>query len=292
MVRELRRNAFVWVILIPVVIHFAVFQAIPIFSAIGISFFHWPILGAPVWAGLANYQELLGDEIFWKSLWNTTLFSLFYVVPTMASGLGLALLCNRKTPAAEVMKSVAFLPVVTSFVVLSIIWQWLFSPGENGVVNVILTSLGLRPQPFLASPAQALPVLAGLSIFKVAGNTMVYYLAGLGSIPRELYEAAQVDGATPSQTFWRVTLPLLKPTTFYVAVMTTIGSFQVFDSAFLITKGGPNYATNTLVYYIYTNAFQLLRMGYATAVAFVLFLIILGVSLLQRRYVGEGVESN
>lgn len=219
-------------------------------------------------------------------------FSFYYILPTMALGLILALLINCGKRGANIFKGIFFLPVVTSFVVISGIWAWLFKGTEEGFINVVLHFFGLDTQLFLSSSSQALIVLAGLSIFKVAGSTMIYYYAGLQSIPTMFYEAAKIDGASSWQLFWKVTFPLLLPIHFYVAIITTIGSFQIFDSAFLLTSGGPNYSTTTIVYYLYQEGFTSLRLGYASVLAYVLFFIIFTISIIQRKFIGEEVKYN
>ncbi|WP_054950756.1 carbohydrate ABC transporter permease [Numidum massiliense] len=287
---ELRRNAIVYIVLIPVLIHFAIFQLIPMIFSFILTFMDWPIIGEPRFVGLANWKELFSDGLAWKSLWNTTLFSIYYILPTMALGLILALLINSDIKFSNVYKSVFFLPVVTSFVVVSGIWGWLFRGTEYGLINGFLELLGIPTQLFLATDKQALIVLAGLSIFKVTGSTMIYYFAGLKSIPAQLYEAAKIDGASAWRTFWSVTFPLLKPIHFYVAVITTIGSFQIFDSAFILTGGGPNNSTMTIVFYLYETGFKSLRLGYASVMAYLLFFIILAITLFQRKALGKQVD--
>ncbi len=288
--QEFRRNAIVYVFLIPILIHFLVFQVFPLAFSLVLTFMDWPIIGTPAFVGFENWSYFFTDEIAWKAIWNTVLFSVYYIVPTMGVGLLLALLVNSGVRAAGFFKSLYFLPVVTSFVIISGIWAWMFKGTEYGMINYVLSWFGIEQQLFFSNSSQALPVLAGLSIFKVAGSTMVYYYAGLKSIPNHLYEAAKIDGAGRWRTFWSVTFPLLLPIHFYVAIITTIGSFQIFDSAFLITGGGPNYATMTLVYYLYEEGFTGLRLGYASVLAYILFFIIFAISLVQRRVLGKEVH--
>lgn len=285
------KYSIVYVFLIPVMIHFIIFFLTPIVFSFIITFFDWPIVGEPKFIGLGNWQHLLTDAIAWKSLKNTMMFSLYYIIPSMAIGLLLAVLIySQKGRVQSFFKGVFFLPVVTSFVVIAGIWAWIFKGTENGFVNQILALFGVDTQLFLSNSNQALIVLAGLSIFKIVGSTMVYYFAGLQGIPNELYEAARIDGAGTWKTFWKVTFPLLMPIHFYVAVMTTIGSFQVFDSAFLLTKGGPNFATNTIVYYMYQEGFSNLRLGYASVLAYVVFFLVFLVSILQKKFLGKPVD--
>ena len=205
----------------------------------------------------------------------------------MALGLILALIINSGIKFSKFFKGIFFLPVVTSFVIVAGLWGWLFKGTETGMVNYLLGLFGFDTQLFLSDSSQALMVLAGLSVFKVAGSTMIYYFAGLQSIPKELYEAARIDGASKSKIFWKITFPLLLPIHFYVAIITTIGSFQVFDSTFLLTGGGPNYSTTTIVFYLYQEGFAGLNFSYAAVLSYVLFFIILIISLIQRKYLGK-----
>lgn len=286
------KYGLVYMFLIPILIHFAIFQLFPIVFSFVLTFTNWPLIGEPKFIGLKNWAVLLKDEMAWRSIWVTIKFSFYYIIPTMTLGLILALLINSGKLGVAFFKGLFFLPVVTSFVVISGIWEWLFKGTEVGFVNSLLHLFGIEPQLFFSSSAQALIVLAGLSIFKVCGSTMIYYYAGLQSIPNDLYEAAKIDGASPTKIFWRITFPLLLPIHFYVAIITTIGSFQIFDSAYLLTSGGPNHSTTTIVYYLYQEGFTSLRLGYASVLAYVLFFIIFTISLIQRKYMGKEVSYN
>ncbi|MER2029062.1 MAG: sugar ABC transporter permease [Solibacillus sp.] len=285
--RELNKNILVYVVLIPVIIHFLIFQIYPFALSFYLTFHDWKIIGDPEFVGLKHWKSLFDDEIAWKAIWNTVKFSIYYIVPTMALGLVLAVIINSGVKFSGFFKGLFFLPVVTSFVIIAGIWGWLFRGTEDGFINYLIGFVGINPQLFLSSSSQALLVLAGLSIFKVAGTTMIYYYAGLQSIDRQLYEAARIDGASPWKIFWKVTFPMLKPIHFYVAITTTIGSFQIFDSAFLLTNGGPNYSTTTIVYYLYHQGFTSLNLSYAAVLSYVLFFIILIISLIQRKYIGK-----
>ncbi|WP_055110132.1 carbohydrate ABC transporter permease [Paenibacillus ihumii] len=286
---QLKRNGIIYVFLIPILIHFIIFQVIPLGFSLVLTFMDWPVIGTPTYIGLENWQNFFTDKIAWKSIWNTVLFSVYYIIPAMAVGLGLALLVNSQVKGTNFFKAVYFLPVVTSFVIISGIWAWMFKGTDYGIINYVLSWFGIDTQLFFSNSKQALLLLAGLSVFKVCGSNMVYYFAGLKSIPKHLYEAARIDGASSWRIFWKVTFPLLLPIHFYVGIMTTIGSFQVFDSAFLITGGGPNYATTTIVYYLYEEGFTGLRFGYASVLAYMLFFIIFAISLVQRKYLGKEV---
>jgi ABC-type sugar transport system permease subunit len=270
--------------------HFAVFYITPVVMSFVISFTEWRIRGTPHWVGLSNYRELFHDDDFRNALKNTALFTLFYVPPMLILSLGMALLVNRKTRVSDFFKGAYFLPVVTSFVVFALIFAWIFQAGPNSLANKSVTSLGLAPQSWLQDPDMALALLAVLGILKGAGWNMVYFLAGLQAIPDVFYEAARVDGAGPATVFRRVTLPLLRPTLFFVCVLTTIGAFQVFESAYVITQGGPAGATTTIVYFIYTAGFESFRMGYASSAAYVLLLLVLVVTFIQKRYLGATAD--
>ncbi|WP_114746622.1 carbohydrate ABC transporter permease [Falsibacillus pallidus] len=290
MKRHWNKYALVYIFLVPILIHFSIFQLFPILFSFYLTFTNWPVIGEPEFIGLKNWLGLLHDPLAWKAIGNTIMFSIYYIVPTMAVGLILALLINSGKKGTGFFKAVFFLPVVTSFVVVSGIWAWIFKGTDDGFVNMLLHAIGIEPQLFLSDSDQALIVLAGLSIFKVCGSTMIYYYAGLQSMPHELYEAAKIDGAGPWKTFWKITFPLLLPIHFYVAIVTTIGSFQIFDSAFLLTSGGPSNSTITIVYYLYQEGFTSLRLGYASVLAYVLFFIIFVISLIQKKYMGKEVS--
>ncbi|MEH7380172.1 sugar ABC transporter permease [Bacillus sp. JJ1533] len=283
----MKKNGIVYIVLTPVLIHFLIFQVIPFVYSFVLTFLNYRIIGTSEFVGLRNWKQLFDDPIALKSIWNTVLFSFYYIVPTMAIGLILALVIKSGIRFTKIFKGIFFLPVVTSFVVVAGIWEWLFSGTEAGFVNYLLSFLGVDAQLFLSDSSQALIVLAGLSIFKVSGSTMIYYFAGLQSIPKDMYEAAKIDGASPLKSFWLITFPLLKPIHFYVLIITTIGSFQIFDSAFLLTNGGPNFSTSTIVFYLYQIGFTNLNFSYAAVLSYVLFAIILVISLIQRKYFGK-----
>jgi len=289
--KHLSKYGIVYLFLVPVMVQFIIFYLIPIVFSFVLTFTDWSIVGTPKFNGLSNWQRLFKDTIAWKSIKNTVMFSVYYIVPTMALGLFLAVMIfAQKKKVGTFFKGIFFLPVVTSFVVISGIWKWIFMGSEQGIINQIFTFLGMNTQLFLASSKQALLVLASLSVFKVVGSTMIYYFAGLNGISEEVYEAAKIDGAGKWRIFSRITFPLLTPIHFYVAIVTTIGSFQIFDSAFLLTNGGPNFSTNTIVFYMYKQGFSSLRFGYASVLAYVLFIIILLLSLIQKKVIKEELD--
>ncbi|MCH1626486.1 carbohydrate ABC transporter permease [Fredinandcohnia quinoae] len=287
MKKQWNKNAIVYIFLIPILIHFLIFQVFPFLFSFVLTFLDWRIIGSPDFVGLKHWKAFLVDKLAWRAIWNTVLFSIYYIVPTMALGLILALIINSGVKMAGFFKGIFFLPVVTSFVIIAGIWGWLFGGTESSLANYLLGLIGIDPQLFLSDSKQALMVLAGLSIFKVSGSTMIYYFAGLQSIPKQLYEAARIDGASSLKIFWKITFPLLLPIHFYVAIITTIGSFQIFDSTYLLTAGGPNYSTTTIVYYLYQQGFTNLNFSYAAVLSYVLFFIILIFSLIQRKFLGK-----
>lgn len=284
---ELKKNAIVYVVLTPVLLHFFIFQVLPFVISFFLTFFDYKIIGESKFVGLKHWLFFFQDPTAIKSLLNTVQFSIYYILPTLALGLILALVINSDFKGAKYLKLIFFLPVVTSFVIIAGIWSWIFSGTDAGIVNYILSWFGIGNQLFLSNSKQALFVLAMLSIFKVCGNTMIYYYAGLKSIDKQVYEAAKIDGASRLRTFWKITFPMLKPIHFYVLITTTIGSFQIFDSAYLLTSGGPNFSTTTLVYYLYVQGFMNLNLSYAAVISYILFTIILIISLIQRRYFNE-----
>ncbi|MFK7603977.1 carbohydrate ABC transporter permease [Deinococcus sp. SM5_A1] len=273
-----------WLFLAPSLLLFAVFVLLPVLAALGISFSKWDLFTDPHWAGLDNYRQLLfEDKLFHKVLRNTFVYVIGTVPVQMIIAFFVALLLNRGVWGQNALRVIYFLPVVSSTVAVALIWSWIFN-SNFGVLNALLSAVGVEDLPgWLNSSKYALPALIIVAIWQGLGYSMVLFLAGLQGIPREAYEAAEIDGAVGWKKHRFITLPLLSPTTFFVAIVSLIGSFQVFDLAFVMTQGGPANATNTIVYYVYQNAFQFYRMGYASAAAMILFAIILAFTLVQYR---------
>ncbi len=283
---ELREAVTGWTFIGPSLLLLLVFSAAPLLFAFYLSFHGWNLVEpAKPFVGLRHYLELGGDGLFWNAAKNTLIFSL-YVPVTMVLSLGVALLLNRRMRGVALLRAVFFMPYITSFVAISIVWQWMYDP-EFGLINWALGWVGLGPYPWLGDPATALPALMIMAVWIHIGFQMVIFLAGLQTIPHELYEAAMIDGAGPWRRFWRITVPLLRPTTFFVLVTSIIGSFQVFTFVYVMTEGGPLRATDVIVYHIYQNAWQFLRMGYASAMSWVLFAVIFVITLLQFRLLGR-----
>jgi ABC-type sugar transport system permease subunit len=284
-----------FIFLAPFLLLFGVFRAGPVLASLALSFTEYDGLSRPVWISLANYQNILfGTEaatrLFWRSIANTLYFTVGEVGLEMIVGLTLAVLVNARLLRAKALwRAAYYLPVVTSLVAASMIWLWLYHP-QAGLLNILLQSLGLPRLKWLSDPNQAMPSIIIMAVWQGAGWSMVIYLAGLQSIPDTLYEAAQIDGASSWAQFRHITLPLLAPVTLFVVMISCIAALQVFSQVFVMTQGGPLNATTTVTHQIWTNAFRFLRLGFASAMSFLLFLVIVVISLLNNRLFGGSVE--
>ena len=276
--------------LAPSFIILAVFTYFPVAYALGLSFFKWRIMrGESTFNGLGNYQLLLTSEDFWQSIWNTVYFAVGSIPTGMAIALFIAILLNRPMRALPIYRTAYFLPTVTSMVAVSVVWMWIYNP-DVGLMNYVLQLFHLPAIRWLNDPRWAMPALIILGIWKGLGYNVIIYLAGLQNIPQHLYEAAQIDGANRWQLFRNITWPLLTPTSFLILIMAVINSFQSFTEFHVMTQGGPIGSTTVIVYYLYQQAFQQFNMGYGSALAIVLFLIILGLTLIQNRMLGSRVH--
>ena len=268
-------------LLAPALLGFALFHAWPVCRALAISLTDWNLLDAPRWVGLSNYIELVGDDRFWRALGLTAVYALLNIPLQTALGLGLAVAMDRLTRALW-LRTVVLAPYLLSNVLVALIWLWLLDPVMGGV-NHALQSLSAAPQPFFSSPDQALIAAALVNTWRHAGLVALLFLAGLQAIPRDLYQAAAIDGATEWQMFRRITLPLLRPVIVYVLVTSVTGSFQIFDTVAVATGGGPAESTRVVVLYIVENAFAYYRMGYASALSMVLTALMLAYTVVQMR---------
>ena len=269
--------------ILPNFIGFLIFMAIPIVMGLGISFSDYGGFGMPKFVGISNYVKMFQDEYFRVSFVNNILYTLVTVPGTIVAALLLALAVNTGIKGSGFFKTMFFFPTITSMVAVGIVWGIIFNP-YTGPLNQILEAIGIQNPPmWLASSKTALLSIMIVAIWKQAGYYMVILLAGLQSIPQQLYEAAQIDGAGAIKRFFNVTLPMLSPTMFMVLILNIISSFQVFDLINIMTGGGPGRSTNVLVYRIYQEGFQQLKFGYASAMAYFLFLIVLIVTLIQFR---------
>jgi multiple sugar transport system permease protein len=276
--------------LLPNITGFLIFHIWPVFYSFWLSLHEWELLLPPQFVGLENFATLFfEDDLFWISLRNTFVYSLMVIPANLAISLVLALAINRPLRSIVAFRTIYFLPVVTSMVAVSMAFRWLYS-YDWGLINFLLGLVGIPPVQWLGDSRIALMSVAAVAIWKNAGYNMVIFLAGLQGIPRALYEAAEIDGANGWHRFWRITLPLLTPTIFFVTIMSVIGSFQVFGSVYLLTGGGPGYATTVYNYYLYLNAFRFFKFGTAAAMAYVLFVILVGLTSLQWRLFGQRVQ--
>lgn len=268
------------VLLLPSLLGMGVFCFLPVASSFVLSFAEWDLLTPIKWVGASNYVAVLRDPVVQQALRNTLVFICGYLPSVVAIGLGLALLLNRKLKGRTVFRAIYFVPVVTSWVAVSLIWKWLLNP-QYGLINFGLSLIGIKGPGWLFDPNWAMAGVILTTIWKDIGFVTVIYLAGLQEIPENLTEAANLDGATPWQRFRTVTWPMLAPTTFFVTTISLISSFQVFDQVWIMTQGGPAGATSTMVELIYKNAFSYSKMGYASAISWVLFVFIFVLTLVQ-----------
>lgn len=272
-----------YLFLTPNIIGFMIFTAFPVIAAFVIAFYDWDLLLGARYIGLENFRELLfEDDVFRAAFINTVYFTVATVALSTALGLVVALLVNLALRGMVLFRAIFLLPYVTLTVALSLVWKWLYLP-DIGLINRSLGVFGIDGPSWLTSSTWAMPALIFMSVWKTFGYNMVLFVAGLQSIPEHLYEAAKIDGASAWQRFRDITLPMLSPTTFFVVVISIIGSFQVFDQALVMTAGGPGTATTTLVLYIYEQGFQSFHMGYAAAIALLLFVVIFAFTAFQFR---------
>ncbi|KNH16412.1 ABC transporter permease [Arthrobacter sp. ZBG10] len=280
--KQARRNTLIgWTFILPNFLGFLAFTLIPVIAAFALSFMEWTSFMAPRWVGLENFQRMLQSDTFWVALRNTVVYALGHVPLTMALALGLAMLLNRKLKGIGFFRVAIFFPYITSLVAVAVVWNMLFSP-DNGPINQFLNAIGIAEAPgWTSSSDWAMPAVIITSVWRDMGYYMILYLAGLQAIPTELYEAAEVDGASGWQRFWNVTIPSLRPTTFFVVVMLTVSSFKVFDLIVVMTNGGPGRATTVLSQLIYQEGIGEGKFGYSSAISLVLFLIVLSITVLQ-----------
>lgn len=283
--RNARREWSAYLFLSPGLVLFSVFTLFALVFSFYLSFHSWSIIESyKPYVGLQNYQDAIADPDFRQAVVNTAYFTFASIPLTMLAGLTIALLLNEKIRGRAFFRTVFYLPVITPMVVAAIVWKFIYD-GDYGILNYYLQHLGLIHHPirWLSDPNLAMPAVIIMAVWQNLGFAMVIYLAGLQSIPPHYCEAARVDGANSFQQLLRITVPLLAPTTLFLAVTSIIGSFQAFTQIYIMTNGGPVGRTNTIVYFIYTNGFRYFKMGYASALAFLL-IVLLGVfTVLQLR---------
>ncbi|MFA6506885.1 MAG: sugar ABC transporter permease [Treponemataceae bacterium] len=289
--RNIRNTVTAILFLLPNTIGFLIFTSIPVAASLVISFFNWPVLGEIKFVGLRNFQRLLlEDSTFRQVLFNTIYYTFAYVVINIIVAMSLALwLTSKRAIFKGMFKAVFFIPVVTPIVATAMIWRWLYLP-DYGLINQFLSIFKISSINWLASPQWAMPAVIIMSVWQGFGYNLIIFIAGIEGIPKTLLEASIIDGAGGWKRFWKIVLPMLSPSLFFATVMTIISSFQVFDQTFVLTGGGPYNATSTLVLYIYNNAFAFYKMGYASAIAWILFAIVFLTTLVQMKFQKEWVH--
>jgi multiple sugar transport system permease protein len=269
----------------PALLHAALWIGLPVVAAVFLAFTSYDVLSAPKFVGLDNFRDLLGDAVFRKSILNTVVYTFFTVPFGMALGLLLALGLNAGLRARGVFRTAIFLPQVTATVAIALVWLWIYNP-RNGLFTTLLSIFGVESPAWLASTTWAMPSVILVGIWQGIGMKMLIYLAALQNLPKELYEAASVDGASKVRQFFSLTLPLLKPATFFVLITSMISAFQSFDQIYILTDGGPANSTTMMTYEIYKSAFREFRVGYACAQSLVLFVLLMAFTLVNRRMMG------
>ncbi|MFC8921818.1 carbohydrate ABC transporter permease [Cellulosimicrobium sp. NPDC057127] len=278
---RLRNTLIGYSFILPNFLGFGLLTLIPVVTLFYISFTNWNVFGVAQWIGLDNFTRLVADTSFHRALLNTLYYAVIHIPLTLAASLGLALLLNRKLRGVAFFRTVAFFPYITSVVAIAVVWNMLFSP-EFGPINQMLRAIGVdNPPGWTTSSAWAMPAVILVSVWREMGYYMLLLLAGLQTVPAQLYEAARMDGANAWQRFWNVTLPGLRPTMFFVTVMLTIQSFKIFDLILVMTNGGPGQSTLVLSQYIWQKGFVENQFGYASAVSVALFLICILVTVFQ-----------
>lgn len=278
---RLRNTLIGWSFILPNFLGFGLLTLIPIVVLFYMSFTNWNVFGTANWVGLDNFERLLGDGSFRISVLNTLYYSALHIPLTIAVSLGLALLLNNKLRGVAFFRTAAFFPYITSIVAIAVVWNLLFSP-EYGPINEFLRFVGVQNPPgWLTSPEWAMPAVVIVGTWRDMGYYMILFLAGLQTVPRELHEAARVDGASVWQRFVNVTLPCLRPTMFFVTVMLTINSFKIFDLILVMTDGGPGQSTLVMSQFIYRKGFEESQFGYASAAAVALFFMCIIVTIVQ-----------
>ncbi len=305
MTRKTRQTLSAWAYLAPALVILLTFRVVPIILSVRMSLYDWGMAGARQFLGLANYGAVLRDPVFWKSLLNTGWYIIFEVPCTLLISLFIAILLNQRIRGLGIYRTIYYLPVVTSIVAVSVVWRWILQP-DRGLLNYLLSLVGLDGLRWLQDPRGLFQLIVGarvnlpealrgpsvallslvmMGIWKSIGYNVVIFLAGLQNIPKTYYEAARIDGAGRLAMFRHITWPLISPTTYYVLIMSCIAAFETFAQVWIMTgppAGGPLSTTKVVMYYFYENSFELWRLGYGASIAFIAFVIILGLTILQR----------
>ena len=276
-----RRAGYLFV-LAPV-LQFFLFAFIPLAVSLYAGFTDWTSIGTPDFIGISNYKEMFSDTNFWKSIGNT-IFMMIGIPIGLVIALGLALAMNRRVYGAKTFRVIYYIPVISSIAAVSILWRWVYN-GDYGLLNQILSVIGIQGPNWLNNEMTVKPAIVAMTVWKGLGMTILLYLAGIQSIPKSLNEAAQIDGANAFQAFRHITIPMLKPVTFYLIITGIIGGSQMFiEPSIMVDNGGVNYSAATVVYYLWDKAFKNYQMGYACAVGWVLAIFIFAVTFVQFKY--------
>lgn len=282
-----KKTLYAWAMLAPSLAGLIVFTLGAVLFSFGLSFYKTNLLTPAKFVGLKNYVDILTDDpLFAKSLLNTFYFASVTVVFGIATSLAIALLLNRRQPGSTFFRSVYFVPFVISLVAVSTTWKWIYN-DDFGMANYFLSLFGFPAVPWITDANWAMPSIIIMSIWRTTGYRTVLFLAGLQAIPDMYYESAMLDGATAWQKFRLITFPLLSPTTVFVAITSTIFSFQVFGQVYVLTEGGPANSTSVVMWYLYVNGFRYFRMGYSSAIAWLMFAIIFVFTLAQWQFSGK-----
>ncbi len=269
--------------LLPFLCFYVVFMALPVLWSFSLSFQQGGLLGGTFYVGFQNYRSVWDDQVFLTALRNTAYYTVLVIPTIMVFSLFLAMMINQMNRLQNFVKACIFLPLLSSAVPLAIVWKALFTPGREGPLNYLVGLIGISPQNWLANPALVIPSIVLFEIWRGFGFWTLVFLGGLDTIPKTLYEAAEIDGAGIWGRFRNITVPLLKPTFLFLAVMGVIWNFQLFDAVYMLTYGGPGYSSYSIVWYVYRNAFHFEKLGYAATMGIVLLVLILLLTGFQRR---------
>lgn len=303
----MKNDRIAYFYVLPAALIIITFHLLPVLTTLILSFYKYEVPSPPVYVGLYNYTTILSDALFIKSLWNTLYYVVFAIPSTIIFSLFVAMLLNSKVKGVSIYRVVYFLPVITSVNAVALVWNWIYHPQKFGILNYALSfivqgrnwlfsffsaaPMTFNPIDYLGDPRYAMPAIIIMSVWKGLGYNIIIFLAGLQNVPKILYEAAEIDGAGVWDKFRNITWPIISPTTYFILIMSTISSFQVFAQIFMMTPtGGPLNSTTVIVFYLYQKAFTHFQMGYASAVALILFLIIFAMTILQKVFLEKKVH--
>lgn len=279
---QLTENGWGLLFIAPTLFGILFFTVLPIFASFTLSFFDWNLVATPVFKGLGNYKYIFQDELFWKVMRNTIYFTIFFVPAKIFISLFLANMLNEKIKGKVFFRAIYFMPAITSAVAISLVWSWLLN-YDFGIVNLVLSIFGIQGPDWLGDKKWAMISVVAMAVWQSLGYSMVIYLAALQNVPSSLTEAAQIDGAGRMRIFWKIKIPMLSPTTFFLVMTNVFYGLQVFTEVFMLTKQGPADATNVLATYMYDFAFRFQKIGIGSAVACVMFVIMAALTFVQFR---------